>query len=146
MVHLVMSCLQFGLQVWRRMKVLAFLPGASAFNVIHADCHTIIRHFNHRNIRRVSIATIILPTGTISTLKFTANLEKGTKTKPHISSDDLKVTGFCLPSNKIWESHIHFVIYVGNSFKRWRVIESNINPKIKNTISISRGGSHFPQR
>jgi hypothetical protein len=81
MVHLVMSCPEFGLQVGRRMKVLAFLPGASAFNVIHADCHRIISDFNHGNIRRVSIAALALPTGTISTLKFTANLKKETKQK-----------------------------------------------------------------
>ena len=76
MVHLVMSCLELGLQVWGRMKVLAFLPGASAFDVIHADGHSIITCFNHRGISRMSIAAIALTTGTISTLKFSANLKK----------------------------------------------------------------------
>lgn len=76
MVHLVMSCLEFGLQVCGRMKVFAFLPGTSAFDIIHADGHSIITCLNHRNISRMSIAAIILTTGTISTLKFSANLEE----------------------------------------------------------------------
>lgn len=82
MVHLVMSCLEFGLQVCRRMKVLAFLTGASTFDVIHADGHGIIACLNHRDIRRVSVAAVVLTTGTISTLKLTANL-KGKKKKSH---------------------------------------------------------------
>jgi hypothetical protein len=85
MVHLVVSCLEFGLQVRRRMKVFAFLPGAPTFNVIHADRHGIITHFNHGNICRVSVAAIILPTGTISTLKFTANLEEKNKTRTYFT-------------------------------------------------------------
>lgn len=92
MVHLVMSCLEFGLQVCRRMKVLAFLTGASTFDVIHADGHGIIACLNHRDIRRVSVAAVVLTTGTISTLKLTANL-KGKK-KNHTNA--WKVISFYL--------------------------------------------------
>lgn len=74
-VHLVMSCLEFGLQVCGRMEVLAFLPGASAFDVIHADSHSIVIYINHGRICGVSVAAIVLTPGTISTLKFSANLQ-----------------------------------------------------------------------
>ena len=91
MVHLVMSCFEFGLQVRRRMKILAFLPGASTFDIIHADGHSIITWLNHGHISRVSIAAIILTTGTITSLKFTANLKEK---KNHI--DAWKVISFYL--------------------------------------------------
>ena len=76
MVHLVMSCFEFCLQVRRRMKIPAFLSGASTFDVIHADGHSIITCLNHGHISRVSVAAIILTTGTITSLKFTANLKE----------------------------------------------------------------------
>lgn len=95
MVHLVMSCPEFGLQVCRRMKVPAFLPGASPLDVIHADRHGIITCLNHGNIRGVSIATIVYTTGTISTLEFSANLKlKQNKNTHHI--DAWKVISFYL--------------------------------------------------
>ena len=78
------------------MKVLAFLPGASTFDIIHADGHGIITCVNHGNICRVSIAAIALTTGTISTLKFTANLKEK---KNHI--DAWKVISFYLFCERI---------------------------------------------
>lgn len=96
---MVMSCLELGLQMRRRMKILAFLPGASTFDIIHADRHSVIAHFDHGSIRRVSVAAIILPTGAISTLKFPANLKEERKpnacTHTHMCrSDDWKVMGY----------------------------------------------------
>lgn len=76
LVHLVLSCLDFGLQVCRGMKVLAFLPRASTFDVIHANCNSIFICVYHCNIYRVSIAAIILTTCAISTLKLSTNLKR----------------------------------------------------------------------
>lgn len=72
---MVMRCFEFGLQVSRRMKVLASLPEASTSDVIHADPHSVVTHINHGNIHGVSIAAVVLTTGTISTLKFAADLK-----------------------------------------------------------------------
>lgn len=76
LVHLVLSCLDFGLQVCRGMKVLAFLPRASTFDVIHANCNSIFICVYHCNIYRVSIAAIILTTCAISSLKLSTNLKR----------------------------------------------------------------------
>ena len=103
MVHLVMSCFEFGLQVRRRMKLLAFLPGASTFDIIHADGHSIITCLNHGHISRVSVAAIILTTGTITSLKFTANLKK--KKKSHWRLEGYQFL-FILPVNVRATVHI----------------------------------------
>lgn len=76
LVHLVLSCLDFGLQVCRGMKVLAFLPRASTFDVIHANCNSVFICVYHCNIYRVSIAAIVLTTCAISTLKLSTNLKR----------------------------------------------------------------------
>lgn len=76
LVHLMLSCLDFGLQVCRGMKVLAFLPRASTFDVIHANCNSIFIGVYHRNIYRVSIAAVVLTTCAISTLKLSTNLKR----------------------------------------------------------------------
>lgn len=108
MVHLVMSCLELSLQVCRRMKVLAFLPGASTFDVIHADSHSIITCLNHGNICGVSIAAIVLTTGTISTLKFSANL-KGKK-KNHITLKPGRWLTFIYFASECKSNSIHYSI------------------------------------
>lgn len=58
------------------MKVLAFLPRASTFDVIHANCNSIFICVYHCNIYRVSITAIILTTCAISTLKLSTNLKR----------------------------------------------------------------------
>lgn len=114
MVHLVMSCFEFGLQVRRRMKILAFLPGASTFDIIHADGHSIITCLNHGHISRVSIAAIILTTGTITSLKFTANLKK--KKKITLTLGRLSVFIYFASECKS-NSTYSFVIYLGKISK-----------------------------
>lgn len=76
LVHLVLSCFDFGLQVCRGVKVLAFLPRASPFDVIHANCNSIFICVYHCNIYRVSVTAIVLTTCAISTLKLSANLKR----------------------------------------------------------------------
>lgn len=71
-----LSCLDFGLQVCRGMKVLAFLPRASTFDVIHANRNSVFICVYHRNIYRVSVAAVVLTTCAISTLKLSTNLRR----------------------------------------------------------------------
>ena len=74
LVDLVLGGFDFGLQVSRRVKVLALLPRAAALYVVHAHSDCVVVGVNHSAICWVGKATVILPTCTVAPLVFTAYL------------------------------------------------------------------------
>ncbi len=57
-----------GLQVSRRVKVLALLPRAAALNVVHTHSDRVVVGVNHSAVCRVGKATVILPTRAVTPL------------------------------------------------------------------------------
>lgn len=60
MVNLVLGSLDLGLQVCRRVKIFALFPGASPFDVIHADGDRVVVGVDHGAVGGVSEPAIIL--------------------------------------------------------------------------------------
>lgn len=73
-IALLLTGFDFGLQVCRRVKILALLPGAAALDVVHANSDGVIRGVNHWAVTGVSKAAICLSSRTVSTLELAANL------------------------------------------------------------------------
>lgn len=71
---LLLARFDFGLQVCRRVKVLALFPGAAALDVVHANSDSVICGVNHWIVTGVSKAAICLPSCTVSPLKLTTDL------------------------------------------------------------------------
>lgn len=65
----------FGLQVCRRVKILALVPGAATLDVVHANSDSVINGVNHWRVTGVSKAAICLSSGTVSPLKLPAYLK-----------------------------------------------------------------------
>lgn len=76
LTDLLLTGFDFGLQVCRRVKVLALLPGAPALDVVHADSDCVIGAVNHRAVTGVSKAAIRLPSCTVSPLKLATHLKQ----------------------------------------------------------------------
>lgn len=76
LTDLLLTGFDFGLQVCRRVKILALLPGAAALDVVHANSDCVIGGVNHRAVTGVSKTAIRLPSGTIPPLKLTAHLDE----------------------------------------------------------------------
>lgn len=64
----------FGLQVGRRMEILALLPGAAALDVIHTNGDGVIGGVDHWAVTGVSEAAIRFRSCTVSPLKLPAHL------------------------------------------------------------------------
>lgn len=60
LVNLVLGSLDLGLQVCRRVKIFALFPGASPFDVIHADGDRVVVGVDHGAVGRVSEPAVIL--------------------------------------------------------------------------------------
>lgn len=73
---LLLTGFDFGLQVCRRVKILALLPGAAALDIVHANGDSVISGVNHGTVTGVSEAAVCLSPRTVSPLKFAANLWK----------------------------------------------------------------------
>lgn len=74
LTDLLLTGFNFGLQVCRRVEILALLPGAAALDIVHANSDSVISGVNHWTVTGVSKAAICLPSCTVSPLKFTTNL------------------------------------------------------------------------
>lgn len=64
----------FGLQVSRRVKVLALLPRAAALYVVHTHSDCIVVGVNHSAICWVGKATVVLATCAVTPLVFPTHL------------------------------------------------------------------------
>lgn len=64
----------FGLQMCRRVKILAFLPHATTFYVIHTHGYGVVVCVNHCAVCRMCKAAISLSTCTVSPLELPAHL------------------------------------------------------------------------
>lgn len=74
LAHLLLTRFDFGLQMGRWVKILALLPGAAAFDVVHAHSDGVISGVNHRAVTGVRKAAICFAPRTVSPLKLTAHL------------------------------------------------------------------------
>ena len=74
MIDLLLTGFDFGLQVCRRVKILALLPGAAALDVVHANSDSVIRGVDHGAVTGVSEAAICLPSCAVSPLELAAHL------------------------------------------------------------------------
>lgn len=75
LVHLVLSCLNFGLQVGRWVEVLALFSGAAALDVVHAHGNGVVVVVDHGAVSRVGEAAVILPSRAVAPLIFPTHLE-----------------------------------------------------------------------
>lgn len=75
LVHLVLGSLNFGLQVGRRVEVLALFPGAATLDVVHAHGDGVVVGVDHGAVCRVGKATVILPPGAVAPLILPTHLE-----------------------------------------------------------------------
>lgn len=74
MTGLVLCSLNPGLQVSRGVEVLALVPAAAAFNVVHADNDRVFAAVYHPCFQGVSVATVTFTPCAVTTLKFSTNL------------------------------------------------------------------------
>lgn len=74
LVSLMLRRFDFGLQMCRRVKILAFLPHATTFYVIHTHGYGVVVCVNHCAVCRMCKAAISLSTRTVSPLELPAHL------------------------------------------------------------------------
>lgn len=74
LTDMLLTGFDFGLQVCRRVKILALLPGAATLDVVHANSDSVISGVNHWTVTGVSKAAVCLPSCTASPLKLAAHL------------------------------------------------------------------------
>lgn len=74
LVGLVLRRFDFGLQMCRRVKILAFLPHATTFYVIHTHGYGVVVCVNHCAVCRMCKAAISLSTRTVAPLELPAHL------------------------------------------------------------------------
>lgn len=75
LIHLVLSSLDFGLQMSRRVEVLALFPGATTLNVVHAHSDGVVIGVDHGAVCRMGKATVILTPRAVSPLILPTHLE-----------------------------------------------------------------------
>lgn len=83
--------LDFGLQVCRRVEILALVSAAAALDVIHANGYSVIDGVNHRRVTGVSKAAVCLPSSAVPSLELSAHL-RGVKCL-HVSGMQLLARG-----------------------------------------------------
>lgn len=76
LVHLVLGSLDLGLQMGRRVEVLALFPGAPALDVVHAHGDGVVVGVDHGAVGGVGEAAVVLPPGAVAPLIFPAHLER----------------------------------------------------------------------
>lgn len=74
LIGLVLRGLDLGLQVGRRVEVLALLAGAAALDVVHADGDRVVAGVDHGAVARVGEAAVGLPAGAVAPLELAADL------------------------------------------------------------------------
>lgn len=74
LVHLVLGCLDFGLQMGRRVEVLALFSGAPALDVVHAHSDGVVIGVDHGAVCGVGEAAVVLPPRAVSPLVFPTHL------------------------------------------------------------------------
>lgn len=78
LVGLVLRCLDLGLQVCRRVEVLALLARAAALDVVHADGDRVVAGVDHGAVAWVGEAAVRLAAGAVAALELAADLgERG---------------------------------------------------------------------
>lgn len=70
LVDLVLGGLDLGLQVSRRVKVLALLPRTAALDVVHTHGDGVVIGVDHSAVRRVGKAAVVLPACAVAPLVF----------------------------------------------------------------------------
>lgn len=75
LVHLVLSSLNFGLQMGRRVEVLALFPGAPALDVVHAHSDGVVIGVDHGAVCGVGEAAVIFTPRAVAPLIFPTHLE-----------------------------------------------------------------------
>lgn len=76
LVGLVLGGLDLGLQVRRRVEVLALLARAAALDVVHADGDGVVARVEHGAVARVGEAAVRLAAGAVPPLELAANLRE----------------------------------------------------------------------
>ena len=71
---LVLCSLDPGLQVSRRVEVLALVSAAAALDVVHADDDRVLAAVHHAGLQGVSVAAVALAPRAVTALKFPTNL------------------------------------------------------------------------
>lgn len=77
LVGLVLGGLNLGLQVGRRVEVLALLAGAAALDVVHADGDRVVTGVDHGTVAWVGEAAVGLAASAVAALELAANLGAG---------------------------------------------------------------------
>lgn len=75
LVDLVLGCFDLHLQVSGRVEVFALLPRAAALNVVHTHSDGVVVGVDHRAVRRVGEAAVVLPAGAVAPLVFATHLQ-----------------------------------------------------------------------
>lgn len=76
--------LDLGLQVCRRVEVLALLARAAALDVVHADGDRVVAGVDHGAVARVGEAAVRLATGAVAALELAADLEERRGQTEHV--------------------------------------------------------------
>lgn len=74
LVGLVLRRLDLGLQVRRRVEVLALLARAAALDIVHADGDRVVAGVDHGAVARVGEAAVRLAAGAVAALELAADL------------------------------------------------------------------------
>lgn len=74
LVGLVLRRLDLGLEVRRRVEVLALLARAAALDVVHADGDRVVAGVDHGAVARVGEAAVRLAAGAVAALELAADL------------------------------------------------------------------------
>lgn len=75
LIHLVLGGLDLGLQMGRRVEVLALFPGAAALDVVHAHGDGVVVGVDHGAVCGVGEAAVVFAPGAVSPLIFPTHLE-----------------------------------------------------------------------
>lgn len=75
LVDLVLGCFDLHLQVSGRVEVFALLPRAAALNVVHTHSDGVVVGVDHRAVRRVGEAAVVLPACAVAPLVFATHLQ-----------------------------------------------------------------------
>lgn len=79
LVDLVLCGLDLGLQVRRRMEILALVARAAALDVVHAHDDRVLAAVHHARLYWVSVAALVLTPCAVAPLELTTHLERKRK-------------------------------------------------------------------
>lgn len=72
----VVPSLDPGLQVSRRVEILALVPATASLHVVHANDDTVLVTVHHAGLQGVRVTTVTLPACAVPTLELAANLRE----------------------------------------------------------------------